>query len=205
MVLSSFPQTIDTVSTPGIRKNFLLGSSGYARTLQTPALVEWRSIRTESDLKMFNKSAQPVAVLLEGIFKSAFANRAKAEDIQSLGKPFVSSASKINSMIVISDADIALNPVSQQDGPLAMGMNNYTRQQFANRDFISNCIFYLTGGNAIIDASGKTYRLRLLDKEELNDRKSFWMLLNLLLPLSIPIMFFGINSIVRKRKYAGLK
>ena len=204
LVLSSFPQTIDTVNTPGISKYFLLGSSAYARSLQTPAVVEWRSIRTESDLKMFNKSAQPVAVLLEGKFKSAYTNRARSEEIQSLGTPFISSALNNNSMILISDADIALNPVSQQDGPLAMGMNNYTRQQFANRDFISNCIFHLTGGNAIIESRGKTYRLRLLDKEELSERKSFWRLLNLLLPLCFPLLLFGLNRVIRKRKYAGL-
>jgi ABC-type uncharacterized transport system involved in gliding motility auxiliary subunit len=153
---------------------------------------------------MFNKSAQPVAVLLEGKFKSAYTNRARSEEIQSLGTPFISSAPNNNSMILISDADIALNPVSQQDGPLAMGMNNYTRQQFANRDFISNCIFHLTGGNAIIESRGKTYRLRLLDKEELSERKSFWRLLNILLPLCFPLLLFGLNRIIRKRKYAGL-
>lgn len=203
LVLSSFPQTIDTVNTPGISKHMLLGSSSYSRTLQTPALVEWRSIRTESDLKMFNKSALPVAVLLEGKFKSAYANRVLSEDIQSMGAPFISSSQTDNKMIIISDADVALNSVSQQDGPLAMGMNSYTRQQFGNHDFISNCIFYLTGGNAIIEARSKTYRLRLLDKEELSSSKNFWRLFNLLLPLCFPLLFFGINKVIRKRKYAG--
>jgi ABC-2 type transport system permease protein len=203
LTLSSFPQTIDTVKTPGISKHLLLGSSAYSRTLQTPALVEWRSIRTESDLKMFNKTSLPVAVLLEGVFRSAYANRARGVDIQALGAPFVANTPNTNSMIILSDADIALNPVSQQDGPLAMGMNSYTRQQFANHDFISNCIFHLTGGSAIIEARAKTYRLRLLDKEELSENKNFWRFLNLLLPLCFPFIFFGINKMIRKRKYAG--
>lgn len=58
-VLSSFPQTIDTVAAPGIRKQVILGSSSYSRTLQTPALVEWRSIKTEEDLTQFNKKTRP--------------------------------------------------------------------------------------------------------------------------------------------------
>jgi len=202
LVVSSFPQTLDTINTPGIQKHLLLGSSEYARTLQTPALVEWRSIRTEADLKMFNKSALPVAVLLEGKFNSAFSNRVTSEALQELGSPFLSSGKSANSMIILSDADIVLNPVSQQDGPLSMGMNSYTRQQFANHDFISNCIFHLTGGNSIIAARGKTYRLRLLDKEALSERISFWRLLNLLLPLVFPLLFFGVYQMVRKRKYA---
>jgi len=161
-VLSSFPQTIDTVAAPGIRKQVILGSSSYSRTLQTPALVEWRSIKTEEDLTQFNKKNKAVAVLLEGKFRSALANRISSADLQQLAveykRPFLSVAPSDNSMIVISDADILTNAVSQQDGPMAMGMNSYTRQQFANRDFISNCLFYLTGGASIMEARSKTFR-----------------------------------------------
>jgi gliding-associated putative ABC transporter substrate-binding component GldG len=201
-ILSSFPQTIDTVQSPDITKQILLASSGYARTLQTPALVEWRSIRNESDLKLFSRSQLPVAILLEGKFRSAFANRLTSSDQQILGSPFLTAGKAENSMIVVSDADLVLNAVSQQDGPLPMGMNSYTRQQFANRDFISNCLFYLTGGKSIVAARGKTYRLRLLDKEELNQRKNFWSLLNLFLPLSFPLLLYFIVGLFRQHKYA---
>ncbi len=207
-VLSSFPQTIDTVSTPGIRKQVILGSSSYSRTLQTPALVEWRSIKTEEDLSQFNKKNKAVAVLLEGKFRSALANRISSADLQQLAveykRPFLSASATDNSMIVISDADILTNAVSQQDGPMAMGMNNYTRQQYANRDFVSNCLFYLTGGASIMEARSKTFRLRLLDKEQLENNKLFWQLLNILLPIAIILAFYFIYGFLRKRKY-GLK
>ena len=205
-VLSSFPQTIDTVAAPGIRKQVILGSSSYSRTLQTPALVEWRSIKTEEDLTQFNKKNKAVAVLLEGKFRSALANRISSADLQQLAveykRPFLSVAPSDNSMIVISDADILTNAVSQQDGPMAMGMNSYTRQQFANRDFISNCLFYLTGGASIMEARSKTFRLRLLDKEQLENNKLFWQLLNILLPIAIILAFYFIYGFLRKRKYA---
>jgi len=203
-VLSSFPQTMDTVQAPGISKHMLLTSSGFSRTLQTPALVEWRSIRTESDLKKFDRSSLPAAILLEGKFRSPFTNRVTTADLASLELPFKEINEKDNSMIVLSDADIVLNAVSQQDGPLPMGMNNYTRQQFANKDFISNCLFYLTGGQSIVEARGKTYRLRLLDMEELDQRKSFWRLFTLLLPLVFPILLFFIYGFLRKHKYARI-
>jgi gliding-associated putative ABC transporter substrate-binding component GldG len=109
-VLSSFPQSIDTVSAPGIRKQVILGSSSYSRTLQTPALVEWRSIKTEEDLTQFNKKNKAVAVLLEGKFRSALANRISSAELQQLAveyrRPFLSAAASDNSMIVISDGDI---------------------------------------------------------------------------------------------------
>jgi gliding-associated putative ABC transporter substrate-binding component GldG len=205
-VLSSFPQSIDTVSAPGIRKQVILGSSSYSRTLQTPALVEWRSIKTEEDLTQFNKKNKAVAVLLEGKFRSALANRISSAELQQLAveyrRPFLSAAASDNSMIVISDGDILTNAVSQQDGPMAMGMNSYTRQQFANRDFISNCLFYLTGGASIMEARSKTFRLRLLDKEQLENNKLFWQMLNILLPLAFPLALYFIYGILRKRKYA---
>ena len=203
-VLSSFPQTMDTVQAPGISKHMLLTSSGFSRTLQTPALVEWRSIRTESDLKKFDRSSLPAAILLEGKFRSPFTNRVTTADLASLELPFKEINEKDNSMIVLSDADIVLNAVSQQDGTLPMGMNNYTRQQFANKDFISNCLFYLTGGQSIVEARGKTYRLRLLNMEELDQRKSFWRLFALLLPLVFPMMLFFIYGFLRKHKYARI-
>ena len=205
-VLSSFPQTIDTVSAPGIRKQVILGSSSYSRTLQTPALVEWRSIKTEEDLTQFNKQNKAVAVLLEGKFRSALANRISSAELQQLAveykRPFLSASTADNSMIVISDADILTNAVSQQDGPMAMGMNSYTRQQFANHDFISNCLFYLTGGSSIMEARSKTFRLRLLDKEQLENNKLFWQMLNILLPLAFPLALYFTYGFLRKRKYA---
>lgn len=205
-VSSSFPQSIDTIAAPGITKHILLTTSPYGRKLASPALVEWRSIRNEEDLKNFQQPNIPVAVLLEGNFASPFSNRLPAEDLATMqqvyNRPFLPVSAAPNSMIVIADGDILLNPVSQEDGPLAMGMNNYTRQSFANRDFISNCLFYLTGGAAVLEARGKEYRLRVLDKEALEKNKGFWQAFALLAPMLFPLLLMGYTGWIRKRKYA---
>src|SRR5919107_6237009 len=78
-VLSIFPGSIDTVKAPGIKKTILLASDTNSRTLSTPAIVSLQSVKTEEDLRNFNKSYVPVAVLLEGKFTSLFANRITAE------------------------------------------------------------------------------------------------------------------------------
>ncbi|MFN5421869.1 MAG: gliding motility-associated ABC transporter substrate-binding protein GldG [bacterium] len=205
VVLSSFPQSIDTVASPGISKHLLLASSLYSRSLQTPAIVEWRSIKNEEDLNLFNRPNIPVAVLLEGKFSSAFTNRlskTELETLMTLDGPFKTQCIEPNQMIVISDADILLNPVSEQDGPLRMGTNAYTRQQFANRDFVANCLFYLTGGEGIMEARTKTFRLRLLDKEKIEQDAGFWKALNVLLPLLLPVIIFFLYSFFRKRQFA---
>jgi gliding-associated putative ABC transporter substrate-binding component GldG len=204
-ISASFPQSIDTIAAPGIKKQILLSTSEYARSLQTPALVEWRSVKTEQDLQLFNKKQLPIAILLEGKFGSAFSNRLSKEELDALsvtGVPFMSSTVSDNSMVVISDGDLVLNPVNEQEGPLAMGMNSYTRQSFANRDFVSNVLFYLTGGEDVIAARSKIFRLRLIDKDKIENEKLFWQGLNMVLPLLLLIGFYFINSFYRKKKYA---
>ena len=205
-VLSSFPQSIDTVASPGISKQLLLTSSMYSRSLQTPAIVEWRSIKNEEELDLFKKPNIPVAMLLSGKFSSAFSNRLSMAELERFslqsGGPFTTQCVESNQMIVISDADILLNPVSEQDGPLQMGTNAYTRQQFANRDFVANCLFYLTGGEGIMEARTKTFQLRLLDKEKIDQDTGFWKALNVLLPLVIPALIFFLYSFLRKRQFA---
>jgi len=83
-VLSSFPQSIDTVAADGIRNHLLLSSSDLSRSLQTPALVEWKSIKNEEDLNYFTKKQIPVAVLLEGKFRSLFSNRLSKAQLDTL-------------------------------------------------------------------------------------------------------------------------
>jgi hypothetical protein len=82
-----------------------------------------------------------------------------------------------------------------------MGMNSYTREQFANREFISNSLFYLTGGASIMGARGKTYQLRLLDKAKLESDRMFWQFVNILLPLLFPFLMALIYPYLRKRKF----
>lgn len=82
-VLTSFPQSIDTISTTGISKTILLSSSIYSRKIPTPALVEWKPVKTENDLQSFQVQHIPIAVLLEGNFPSLYKNRMSSEEQSS--------------------------------------------------------------------------------------------------------------------------
>ncbi len=204
-VLSQFPQSIDTVKADGIKKTVLLSTSAEARTLNAPAIVEWASIKNEDDLKTFNKGNIPVAVLLEGKFSSLFANRISSATADTLARiyrqPFKPAGNADNKMIVVSDGDIALNPFSQKDGPMAMGMNQYTRYQYANKEFLLNAIEYLVDSTGILESRGKDYVLRLLDKKKVEEDKTFWQLVNTVLPVLLIIIIIGIYQYMRKRKY----
>jgi ABC-2 type transport system permease protein len=205
-VLSIFPNSIDTVEAEGIRKTVLLASSDHSRSLKTPAIVSLNSVKTEEDLKTFDKKHFPIAVLLEGKFSSLYANRlpaATADTFSNVYKqPFLSTGVETK-MIVISDADIAGNVVTQNEGPLAMGTNQFTKMQYANRDFITNCIEYLTNSSGILAARSKTFVLRLLDPGKTEEEKTKWQIINTAVPVALILIFAFIYQAIRNRKYAA--
>jgi ABC-2 type transport system permease protein len=203
-VVSQFPNSIDTVKATGIKKTNLLVTSPSSRILSSPARVTWQSVQNAEDERTFNKGNVAVAVLLEGKFSSLFTNRISAAMKDSLllyHQPFVPVNSADNKMIVISDGDLALNSVTQKEGPLPMGKNMYTGNQYANKEFIFNCIEYLTDNSGILEARGKDYTLRLLDKKKVEEQKTKWQLINIGLPVILIIIFALIYQLVRKRKY----
>ncbi len=205
-VVSQFPNSIDTVKAPGIRKTVLLTTSDASRILSTPAVVAWNSIQTEDDIKKFTKSFIPVAVLLEGKFNSLYTNRATGaikDALDAAHETFQAQNVTDNKMIVISDGDIAMNFVTQNEGPLPMGMNPYTKYKYANSEFVMNCIEHLVDNSGILETRGKDYTLRLLDKKKLEEGKTTWQLIAIVLPLLLVIIFSGLYQFLRKRKYQG--
>jgi ABC-2 type transport system permease protein len=204
-IVSEFPQSIDTVNAEGIRKTILLSTSPESRILNTPAKVEWASVRNEEDLRTFNRGSVPVSVLLEGRFRSLYSNRvskAMADTLALAGQPFRGITESDNKMVVISDGDIFLNAVSQSEGPLSMGMNGYTKQQYANREFLLNVLEFMLDDSGIMEARSKDIALRLLDAEAVGDDRLFWQLSALLLPILLVIVLTAIYQYLRKRRYA---
>jgi gliding-associated putative ABC transporter substrate-binding component GldG len=198
---------MDTVETQNIRKTVLLATSANSRTLSAPAIVSLNSVRTEDDIKTFNKSHIPIAILLEGRFSSLYANRISAGAADSLTKihkqPFLPAGSMDNKMIIVSDGDIAANVVTQNEGPLPMGTNQFTKTQYANKDFIINCIEYLTNPSGILSARSKTFVLRLLDPAKIENEKTKWQIINVGLPVIIILAFALAYQAIRNKKYAA--
>jgi ABC-2 type transport system permease protein len=107
-------------------------------------------------------------------------------------------------MIIVADGDLVMNAVTQKEGPLPMGMNMYTRQQYANREFLLNAVEYMVDNSGILETRGKDYTLRLLDKSAVEEQKLKWQLLNIVLPIIIVIIFIAIYQLLRKRKFGHL-
>lgn len=210
LVAGRFVNSIDTVSAPGIKKTILLSSSNNSRTIETPALISGEENRNSPIDASFNKKDIIAGVLLEGKFSSLYKNRigrAAMDSLAAYGTPFLSEDINDNKMIIISDGDIPLNGEYKGE-PLPMGVNSYTvgtqyEYQFANKQFVENCIEYLINDADLSEAKSKDYKLRLLDPKKINEQRTFWQILNLALPV-ILIIFFGIiYQWWRKRKYAN--
>jgi len=205
-ILSIFPSSIDTVKAAGITKTILLASDTNSRTISTPAIVSLQSVKTEEDIKTFTKSFVPVAVLLEGNFSSLYANhfsKQMQDSVQQLtGVPFLPTAIKPAKQIVVSDADIVTNVVTQTDGPLPMGTQQFENYQFANREFFLNCMDYLVGDAGILETRNKDFTLRLLDKNKIQEAKTIWQLINIILPILLVLITGGIIQWRRKKKFA---
>ncbi len=204
-VLSIFPSSIDTVKAPGIKKTVLLASDTNSRSLSTPAIVSLQSVKTEDDLRYFNKSYVPVVVLLEGKFTSLFANRMTSAMQDSLSvysqMPFLATGSKEAKQIVASDADLVTNVVTESQGALTMGTQQYENYQFANKEFLMNAVDYLVNPNGVLETRSKDFTLRLLDRQKIQDQKTLWQLINILLPIVLVALFGWFYQQKRKKDF----
>ena len=203
-VYSRFANSVDTVKAPGIEKTVLLQSSDNGRTISTPALISFESMKQASDRQIFSKPHIPVAWLLEGKFGSLFANRIGMATADSLAnyykQPFLPAAQGTSGVIVIGDADIVMNEVTRE-GPLPMGLNKDNNYTFANEDFIQNCVEYLVNPSRILETRSKDYTLRLLDPAKVEEGRTFWQFINIVLPLLLVVVGGYGYQLARKRKF----
>jgi gliding-associated putative ABC transporter substrate-binding component GldG len=211
LVSSRFANPIDTVKAEGIRKTFLLQSSANSRKIGTPAIISLDENRNTPEDEKFKTKGIPVAVLLEGKFRSLYEGRVskeKADTLNAKGTPFIGKNNDDNKMIIIADGDMALNDFSpQQQQILPMGLNKYTvgtnyEYQFANRDFILNCLDYLVNDVGIMETRNKDFVLRVLDTKKVSEQKLTWQIINIVVPLLLVILLAVIYQMVRKMKYS---
>lgn len=207
LVAGRFVNSIDTVDKNDIKKTVLLQSSANSRTISTPALISPNENRNAPEDALFKQHDIPAAILLEGRFSSLYKARISKTQTDSLEKyGGFHKISEETKMIVVADGDIVLNDVSPKTGPLPMGVNLFTvgsqyEYQFANKDFLLNCLEYLTSKSNIIETRNKEIVLRLLDVKKVESEKTKWQLINITLPVFVVIIFGLIYQQVRRRKY----
>jgi len=203
-VASFFASTIDTVKNPGVTKTILLHTTENAKAQLAPTRVHFGILQSKPNPAYYNQPKLPVAVLLQGEFESVYKNRlspeflAAADTVANLKFEEKSPASK---MIVIADGDLIRNEVRNDSSAYPLGYYIYTKQQFANKDFILNCIEYLIDDSGILETRNKEVKLRMLNSVKVQDEKLKWQLINIALPIALIILLGIAFGFYRKKRY----
>lgn len=203
----NFASTIDTIISPGVKKTVLLRTSPYSAISPTPHMVSLSKLYNEPDERFFNKRNLPVGVLLEGNFESVFKNRILPKD--GSGESIkVKEKGDNTQMLIISDGDIIRNQLSIIDPnipkgtPLPLGYDQFTGQQYGNKDFLLNAMDYMLDDTGLISIRSRELKLRLLNPQKVKAERTYWQWLNTLLPVGLIVLLGFVLTFLRRRKYA---
>ena len=198
-IYTKFINTIDTVRADGIVKTPLLFSSRYSKRVNSPVSVALADVTRLGQEDFPPREPLPVAYLLEGSFKSLYANRFLPKGI---ARQKVMNESVPTKIMVVGDGDIIENEFSLQNRqPVELGFSEFMRQKFANEDFIKNALQYMMDDQGLITARNKEIKIRLLDEVKVSRERVFWQVVNLGLPVVLIIMYGLARYYWRKRKF----
>ncbi|GAL89642.1 gliding motility-associated ABC transporter substrate-binding protein GldG [Jejuia pallidilutea] len=196
LVRFDFANPIDTLKNT-VKKTILLETAPISRLEGTPREISLDLVTQPINPKDFKTEKQTLAVLLEGEFKSAFANRIK---------PFKTNNTKDKSaatkMIVIADGDVVKNDVVR-NRPQELGFDRWTGKQYGNKEFLLNAVNYLLDDNGLINIRTKEIDVAFLNQEKIAREKTLWQLLNIGLPIALLAIFGFTFNYLRKKKYAA--
>ncbi|QOW10016.1 gliding motility-associated ABC transporter substrate-binding protein GldG [Kaistella flava (ex Peng et al. 2021)] len=192
-----FPTSIDTLGRKNIKTKVLFESSERTNIKQVPNYVALAEIVRTDSLSELDKPTQPkiYAVSLEGKFNSAYATRSERKIY-----PNFKAQSPENKMIIIADGDVARNQI-YKGNPLPLGEDLLTKQSYGNEQFLRNALDFLLDDSNLMELRNRNIEARLLDRQRIDEEKTDWQWLNLLLPLGIIGLLGGLFYWWRKRKF----
>ena len=207
--LVKFASTVDTVGeNPNIKKTVLLTTSGKSRVVYAPTRISLSMVRYPQPPGVFNNGAQHIAVLLEGEFESMYKHRVQASpefskilrdslDMEYRDKSFPTK------MIVVGDGDIIRNSISGHPFEQQLGFYKYTREIYANKEFIVNAVEYLCDESGIIGSKSKDVKIRLLDPNKVKLESTKWQMMNIAGPILVLFIFGVVYNFIRLRRYSN--
>jgi len=198
-----FANSIDTVGATEINKTVLLSTSKRARRIVAPARISLNTLRTPPDQSTYNEKDIPLAVLLEGKFSSVFRNRIIPELRVNKKIGFLDQAIEPGAMVVVSDGDAFKNAVSLSTGKIApAGLDRYSGEIFANKDFLLNVINYLCDDSGLIGVRSRNVKLRLLDETKIKSNRFSIQVMNVAMPIGV-ILLISLGLMILRRKRYG--
>ena len=204
VIKTDFVGSLDLIDND-IRKTVLLTSSEYTRVKNAPALIDLADAQIEPDQRLYNRSSLPVAVLLEGEFRSTWRNRL-APTLTEQSAIGYRDISKPTKMIVIADGDIIRNRFNSEEGiAYPVGYDNYTQTIYANKELLLNAVNYLVGDEGLLESRTRSIRLRKLNVMRVKEQRGFYQALNIVVPLLLLGAAAATITIIRKKRYRKVK
>lgn len=193
-----FPTSIDTLGRKNIKTNVLFESSERTNVKQVPNYVALGEIVRTDSLSEFDQPSNPkiFAVSLEGKFNSAYASRSEKTTF-----PNFKVQSVDNKMIVIADGDIGRNQVYKGKA-LPLGEDLLTKQTYGNEQFLRNALDFLLDDSNLMELRNRNIEARLLDRQRIDEERSKWQWINLLIPIALIGLLGGFFFWLRKKKFA---
>jgi ABC-type uncharacterized transport system involved in gliding motility auxiliary subunit len=103
-------------------------------------------------------------------------------------------------MIVIADGDIGRNQI-YKGNPLPLGEDLLTKQSYGNEQFLRNALDFLLDDSNLMELRNRNIEARLLDRQRIDEEKTDWQWINLLVPLAVIGMLGGFFYWWRTRKF----
>ena len=201
LIKTDFVSTIDLIDIDDVRKTVLLTTSEYTRVKNAPVMVDLADAQAEPDQRLYNRGQRPIAVLLEGNFRSAWRNRL-SPDFKATEAMGFRNESGDNKMIVIADGDIVRNRYIAAEGAvLPMGYDFYTQTQYANKELLLNAVNYLVGDEGLMASRSRNIKLRKLDVMKVKEERTKYQIINIALPLALLAATGAVIVIARRKKY----
>lgn len=190
-----FANGIDTLKNR-VKKTVLLSSSPFSKADGTPREINLRIDPKAMNKELYKKGNIPLAVLLEGEFKSMYKDRVRPLELKENA-----TLSRPTKMIVVSDGDIIKNDFdSQHKMPLELGFDRWTSKYYDNKAFLQNAMNYLLDDTEFLTLRNKKVQLAFLDKEKVAESAKAWQIKVFLYPLLVLVIVMLLSGYFYRRK-----
>ena len=190
-----FANGIDTLKN-GVKKTVLLSSSPFSKADGTPREINLRIDPKAMNKELYKKGNIPLAVLLEGEFKSMYKDRVRPLELKENA-----ALSRPTKMIVVSDGDIIKNDFdSQHKMPLELGFDRWTSKYYDNKAFLQNAMNYLLDDTEFLTLRNKKVQLAFLDKEKVAESARAWQIKVFFYPLLVLVIVMLLSGYFYRKK-----
>ena len=198
-----FAGTIDFVGTNSeIRKTVLATTSERTKVVPTPSIVALNIMKVKPNLEEYHRMYEPIAVLVEGKFTSAFKGMLPIE-FDTIKEFDFKKESKETRQIFISDGDLIRNYFDLKNNqPYRTGCDFYRGLYYDNADFILNCVNYLCDDEKLLEIRSKNFKIGTLNPIAVKEKKNFYIILNTVGPLLLISIMAAILIFFRRWRYS---